>query len=240
VDCLIIDAGLVLARRSRGALWEINQGLVALTLLPLALAYRSLAIPGLVEASRIEPKTRLYNMRHFQSVLSQELQRAARFERPLAVLMIDVDHLREINTTRGHLAGDRALKSVANALQRATREYDVPARFGGDEFCVVLPETDLEGALVVAERIRSFVESASDPEVTVSVGSPRIREGGRRPTRSSRWPPAPPTGGSSAAETPSPCRPRETRSTRPNASCTTPRARREHSFSNRRIGPINP
>jgi diguanylate cyclase (GGDEF)-like protein len=83
----------------------------------------------------------------------------------------DVDHLREINTTRGHLAGDRALKSVANALQSATREYDVAARFGGDEFCVVLPETDLEGALVVAERIRSFVaSSSSDPKVTVSVG----------------------------------------------------------------------
>jgi len=85
--------------------------------------------------------------------------------------MIDIDRLREINTMRGHLAGDRALKSVANALRSATREYDVPARFGGDEFCVVLPETDLEGALIVAERIRSLVESSSsDPEVTVSVG----------------------------------------------------------------------
>jgi hypothetical protein len=80
---------------------------------PLALAYRSLAIPGHVEATRIEPKTGLYNMRHFQNVLSQELQRAARF---------------------GHLASDRALKAVANALQSATREYDVAARFGGDEF----------------------------------------------------------------------------------------------------------
>jgi diguanylate cyclase (GGDEF)-like protein len=69
-------------------------------------------------------------MRHFQSVLSQELQRAGRFNRPLAVLMIDVDHLREINTARGHLAGDRALKAVASALQSATREYDVAARFG--------------------------------------------------------------------------------------------------------------
>ena len=171
LDCVLIDAGLVSLGAVAAALWEINQGLVALTLLPLALAYRSLAIPGLVEATRIEPKTGLYNMRHFQSVLSQELQRASRFDRPLAVLMVDVDHLREINTTRGHLAGDRALKSVAMAFQAATREYDVAARFGGDEFCVVLPETDLEGALVVAERIRSSVETlGSDPKVTVSVG----------------------------------------------------------------------
>ena len=179
VDCVLIDAGLVSLGAVAAALWEINQGLVALTLLPLALAYRSLAIPGLVEATRIEPKTGLYNMRHFQSVLSQELQRAERFDRPLAVLMIDVDHLREINTTRGHLAGDRALKSVASALENATREYDVAARFGGDEFCVALPETDLEGALVVAERIRSFVEhSSSDPSVTVSVGVATNRGGG--------------------------------------------------------------
>jgi diguanylate cyclase (GGDEF)-like protein len=171
LDCVLIDAGLVSLGAVAAALWEINQGLVALTLLPLALAYRSLSIPGLVEATRIEPKTGLYNMRHFESVLSQELQRAGRFDRPLAVLMVDVDHLRDINTARGHLAGDRALKSVAAALQTATREYDVAARFGGDEFCVVLPETDLQGALVVAERIRSCVEcSATDPTVTVSVG----------------------------------------------------------------------
>jgi diguanylate cyclase (GGDEF)-like protein len=171
LDCVLIDAGLVSLGAVAAALWEINQGLVALTLLPLALAYRSLAIPGLVEATRIEPKTGLYNMRHFQSVLSQELQRAGRFDRPLAVLMIDVDHLREVNTTRGHLAGDRALKAVVGALREATREYDVAARFGGDEFCVVLPETDLEGALIVAERIRTFVErSSTDPKVTVSVG----------------------------------------------------------------------
>jgi diguanylate cyclase (GGDEF)-like protein len=182
LDCVLIDAGLVSLGAVAAALWEINQGLVALTLLPLALAYRSLAIPGLVEATRIEPKTGLYNMRHFQNVLSQELQRAARFERPLAVVMIDVDHLREINTSRGHLAGDRALKAVAAGLQNATRGYDVAARFGGDEFCVVLPETDIEGALVVAERIRAFVErSSSDPAVTVSVGVATHTGGGTTP-----------------------------------------------------------
>jgi diguanylate cyclase (GGDEF)-like protein len=182
VDCVLIDAGLVSLGAVAAALWEINQGLVALTLLPLALAYRSLAIPGLVEATRIEPKTGLYNMRHFQSVLSQELHRAGRFNRPVAVLMIDVDHLREINTTRGHLAGDRALKAVAGSLQAATREYDVAARFGGDEFCVVLPETELEGALVVAERIRNQVErAATDPKVTVSVGVATHRGGGTTP-----------------------------------------------------------
>jgi diguanylate cyclase (GGDEF)-like protein len=171
VDCVLIDAGLVSLGAVAAALWEVNQALVALTLLPLALAYRSLAIPGLIEATRIEPKTGLYNMRHFTAVLTQELERAKRFERPLAVLMIDVDHLRAVNTAHGHLAGDRVLKDIADALGRATREYDVAARFGGDEFCVLLPETELDGALVVAERIRSLVEKiAGEPRITVSIG----------------------------------------------------------------------
>jgi diguanylate cyclase (GGDEF)-like protein len=182
VDCVLIDAGLVSLGAVAAALWEVNEALVVLTLLPLALAYRSLAIPGLIEATRVEPKTGLYNMRHFTAVLSQELERARRFDRPLAVLMVDVDHLRAVNTAHGHLAGDRALKDVADALSRATREYDIAARFGGDEFCVVLPETDLEGALVVAERIRTLVErNAMEPRMTVSVGVAAHRGGETTP-----------------------------------------------------------
>jgi diguanylate cyclase (GGDEF)-like protein len=178
VDCVLIDAGLVSLGAVAAALWEVNQSLVALTLLPLALAYRSLAIPGLIEATRVEPKTGLYNMRHFNAVLAQELERAKRFGRPLTVLMIDVDHLRAVNTAYGHLAGDRALKDVADALSRATREYDIAARFGGDEFCILLPETELDGALVVAERIRSLVEEmGGEPRITVSIGV-ATKEGG--------------------------------------------------------------
>jgi diguanylate cyclase (GGDEF)-like protein len=178
VDCVLIDAGLVSLGAVAAALWEVNEALVILTLLPLALAYRSLAIPGLIEATRIEPKTGLYNMRHFTGVVSQELERARRFDRPLALLMIDVDHLRDVNTAGGHVAGDRALRQVASSLREATREYDVAARFGGDEFCVLLPETELDGALVVAERIRSLVErSAAQPPITVSVGVAAHRGG---------------------------------------------------------------
>ena len=150
-----------------------------LTLAPLALAYRSLAIPGLVEATRIEPKTGLYNMRHFSGVISQELQRAGRFDRPIALLMVDVDHLRDVNSAHGHVGGDRALRNVADALLAATREYDISARFGGDEFCVLLPETELEGALVVADRIRTLVEQGTaEPRITVSVGVAAHRGGG--------------------------------------------------------------
>jgi diguanylate cyclase (GGDEF)-like protein len=178
VDCVLIDSGLVSLGAVAAALWEVNEALVALTLLPLALAYRSLAIPGLIETTRVEPKTGLYNMRHFTAVVSQELERARRFDRPVSVLMIDGDHLRAVNTAHGHLAGDRALKDVAVALGRATREYDIAARFGGDEFCVLLPETELEGAFVVAERIRTLVEqNTAEPRITVSVGVAAHRSG---------------------------------------------------------------
>jgi diguanylate cyclase (GGDEF)-like protein len=130
---------------------------------------------------RIEPKTGLYNLRHFEAALAQELGRAGRFDRPIALLMIDLDHLRELNTAHGHMAGDRALLAVADSLKRATRDYDVAARFGGDEFCVLLPETDLDGALVVAERIRGAVEEptrGADAPVTVSIGVVSHRGGG--------------------------------------------------------------
>jgi diguanylate cyclase (GGDEF)-like protein len=121
-------------------------------------------------------------MRHFNSVVSQELQRAARFDRPLTVLMIDVDHLRQVNTAHGHVGGDRALRAVAAALRSATREYDSAARFGGDEFCVLLPETELDGALVVADRIRTLVERGPDePRITVSIGVAAHRGGETTP-----------------------------------------------------------
>jgi len=183
LDCLLIDAGLLSLGAMAAALWEDHPGLVALTVVPLALAYRSLSIPALVEATRIEPKTGLYNLRHLRAALAQELGRAARFDRSVALLMVDVDHLREINTGRGHLAGDRALVAVADALRASTRDYDLAARFGGDEFCVLLPETELEGALVVAERMRATVEAAcaADLRVTISVGVAAHRGGGMTP-----------------------------------------------------------
>lgn len=180
LDCILIDAALLALGAAGATLWDRYPALALLILLPLALMYRSLAIPSLVEASRVEPKTGLFNMRHFQAALEQELARAGRFDRPLALLMIDVDHLRHVNNAHGHLAGDRALRLVADTLCEATRDYDVAARFGGDEFCVLLPETGPEGALAVAERIRSGVEragAAAELGVTVSIGVAAVTGG---------------------------------------------------------------
>jgi diguanylate cyclase (GGDEF)-like protein len=180
IDCVLIDAGLLSLGALAAALGEQHWSLVLLLLLPLALDYRALAIPSLVEASRIEPKTGLFNVRHLTSVLEQELRRAERFGRPLSLLMIDVDHLRRINNSLGHVAGDQALRLVSMSLRSLTRDYDVAARFGGDEFCVLLPETDQAGALRVADRIREDVERSGNGaglQLTVSIGVASAQKG---------------------------------------------------------------
>ena len=178
-DCVLIDAGLLSLGALGAALAENYPSLIALLVVPLALAYRSLEIPSLVESSRIEPKTGLFNMRHLNTVLENELQRASRFGYPMSLLMIDVDHLRRINGTHGHVAGDRALMVVAQAVLGATREYDVAARFGGDEFCVLLPHTAADGALIVAERIRTGVEKeGAEWGATVSIGAVTVVNAG--------------------------------------------------------------
>ena len=111
--------------------WQTNRWLVVLALAPLILIYRSLSIPVLEEEARVDPKTGLFNTRHFTAALGDELDRAARFQRPLSLLMIDLDLLREVNNSYGHLAGDAVLQGIAAIFRRELRHCDVPARFGG-------------------------------------------------------------------------------------------------------------
>lgn len=102
-------------------------------------------------------KTRGY----FEQQLDMELARAERRGTPLALLMIDIDHFKRLNDTRGHHAGDLVLRDLAAILTRDLREIDTAARYGGEEFILLLPETDQAGALLVAQRLRSSVEQAS-------------------------------------------------------------------------------
>lgn len=101
--------------------------------------------------------TELYNYRFFQQLLAIELSRARRFQRPLALIMLDVDHFKSYNDLHGHQAGDGALRQLARLLKRSSRSYDLVARYGGDEFAIILPETGKSTAMEVAERIRSSI-----------------------------------------------------------------------------------
>jgi diguanylate cyclase (GGDEF)-like protein len=119
--------------------------------------------------------TGLLNARAFDQRLRQEVARAARYGDPLALLILDLDGLKRINDQQGHLAGDRALQSVASAIRDALREVDIAARLGGDEFGVLAPRTDGTAALVLGDRVRVLaaerLAAAVGQPFTVSVGA---------------------------------------------------------------------
>jgi diguanylate cyclase (GGDEF)-like protein len=121
--------------------------------------------------------TGIYNYRYFMKQLDEEIKRAERYGRSVALMMIDIDLFKHVNDSFGHQRGDEVLRGLASTLVNATRETDVVARYGGEEFCVILPETDLEAALEVAEKLRASVAKASyarekgnSIKITISIG----------------------------------------------------------------------
>lgn len=101
----------------------------------------------------------LSNRRHFIELTERELERCRRRSRPLSLIMLDLDDFKSVNDTRGHAAGDAVIRAVGMLCTRTLREYDVAARIGGEEFTILLPETDLDGAGIMAERLRHQLES---------------------------------------------------------------------------------
>lgn len=168
---LCIGCGFVL-------LWQVQPALSVFAIIPLIFIYRVLDIPTLREEARIDPKTGLYNARHGNAVLEMELQRAAQLQHPVCVLMADLDGLRRVNNTYGHLTGDDVLKKVADVIRSTIGARGVAVRFGGEEFVVVLPGCDAEEGRAVAERIRKGVEekaffppgASQGAHVTITVG----------------------------------------------------------------------
>jgi diguanylate cyclase (GGDEF)-like protein len=141
------------------ALWLSAPYVIPLVIAPLVLTHRALTVPQLKAEARVDPKTGLSNARHFGTVFDDELARTIRYDRPLSLVMADLDLLRDINNTHGHLAGDAVLRGIAEIFGRELRQYDLPSRFGGEEFCILLPETTPERAVDIANRIRRAVES---------------------------------------------------------------------------------
>jgi diguanylate cyclase (GGDEF)-like protein len=155
----------------------------------LSLAFRSVLEPPAIAldnalalqraeaVSVTDDLTGLYNSRYLNLVLRRESKRASRSGRPLSLLFLDLDGFKQVNDTHGHLAGSKALVEAAVIIRGSARETDVAARFGGDEFSVILPDTGRDGAVSVAERIRDRINAcqflASDGlsiHLTASIG----------------------------------------------------------------------
>ncbi len=114
----------------------------------------------LAELSRTDGLSGLLNRRYWEEVVSDEFQRCRRIGHPSALLMLDIDHFKSINDRYGHPVGDEVIRNVAALLRDTLRQQDVPGRYGGEEFGVVLPGTKADGAHVIAERVRKRIESA--------------------------------------------------------------------------------
>lgn len=157
---LAIDFTLFGMGAGAGFIWLYNPYAVVLAAIPLYLIYTTLKVPALQRQTQTDPKTGLFNSRHFNEALEKELARADRYDRPVTVVVADLDLLRNINNSYGHLAGDAALIGVAGILKRMVRDYDLVSRFGGEEFAILMPETTVEQATPRIEEIRAAIEAA--------------------------------------------------------------------------------
>lgn len=136
-------------------------------------------------AALVDPLTGLHNRRWLQDAFTRQIARCREDGQPLCLVMVDVDHFKRINDTWGHVAGDRALESMAQVLTNNIRPMDLLARFGGEEFAMGLPNTTLDAAFAIAERVRRAVEflalpfRRSDPlpHLTVSLGVTAMQDG---------------------------------------------------------------
>jgi diguanylate cyclase (GGDEF)-like protein len=156
-----------------------NDDLAAVRLLAgpaaLALTMQKLrhAADEVTRLASIDPLTGLFNRRYFDTRLEAELQRARRHGEPLTLLMVDIDNFKAIYDEHGHVVGDRLLRCVSERLRRGVRIFDVCARYGGDEFAILMPSSSVDTAVLVAERIRTSVRgpcTQSATGVTVSIG----------------------------------------------------------------------
>lgn len=133
-------------------------------------------LADVINLAQVDPLTGINNRRHFFDLATLELERARRYRLPLSIILVDMDHLKVINDTYGHIAGDRVLIEVTRCLKTGLRAVDTIARYGGDEFVILLPETGPSGALQLIERLRLDIETMRAEELpadishTISIG----------------------------------------------------------------------
>ena len=175
-DFAQIDLGIVIT-----IVVAVNTVLAVFAVPTVLLARRFMMHAQLLAESRIDTKTGLLNVATWESEAEAEIARAVRTRSPLAVALIDIDHFKMVNDTYGHLAGDKALRAVTDALREQLRSYDLAGRFGGEEFAILLPQTREEHALSIADRLRTHIAGMSVPvsddgkpenciRLTISVG----------------------------------------------------------------------
>jgi diguanylate cyclase (GGDEF)-like protein len=158
----------------------LSPALVLIALPTVLLARRFLIFPILEAQSRVDAKTGLLNVSTWELEAESELSRAARTRSPVALALVDIDHFKTVNDTYGHLAGDRVLRAVSEALTSHLRDYDRAGRFGGEEFVLLLAQTGESDACRIAERLRTNIAGMAVPiddrpdapcvQLTISIG----------------------------------------------------------------------
>jgi diguanylate cyclase (GGDEF)-like protein/putative nucleotidyltransferase with HDIG domain len=173
IDITLVGLGTVSAY-----MYESVPLTIPVLLVPLYLIQHTLRVPALERGIEQDPKTKLFNSEYITKSIEKEIERASRFDRPMTVVIGDMDLLREINNNYGHVAGDEALLTVANILKKTVRETDVVARYGGEEFVILMPETTPEKAFPRIESIRKQImqtkieitKNGNPISVTISFG----------------------------------------------------------------------
>ena len=154
--------GLQLISHSDKPFSEHQYNIISMIVSTLTLALRNSEIHREVqEMATTDSLTGLFNKRHFCDALTKEFKVSMRYQTPVSLIMIDLDKFKSINDQFGHQAGDAVLKDVTSLLTRSLREIDIPARYGGDEIAIILPETIIEQAFFVAKRIKRLIENHS-------------------------------------------------------------------------------